>query len=90
MFPQVTSDTVIVDGEGAKRPSPPSVPWDALAAPKEENAVMRRAPPPPQPKSCLWVLTVWMSAAGIVAAFGVLGSNTMMAYFRNNGMIVEL
>ena len=79
-----------MDGEGAKRPTPPGVPWNALASPKEENAVLRRAPPPPQPKSCLWVLTVWMSAAGIVAAFGVLGSNKMMAYLERNGMMYDV
>lgn len=85
---QVAKDTVIVDGEGAKRPVPASVPWDALAAPKEENAELRRALPPPKPKSCLWVLTVWMSAAGIVAAFGVLASNKMLEYFESVDFLV--
>ena len=84
----MAEDTVIVTGEGLKRPSPPAIPWDALRAPEIEKAKSRHIESPSKPKSCLWVVTVWMMAGSLLAVFGVVTSNTMMRYLEENDYLV--
>ena len=84
----VAEDTVIVTGEGVKRPSPPAIPWDALGAPAIEKAESRHIEAPQKPKSCLWVVTVWMMAGSLLALFGVVTSNKMLRYFEENDYLL--